>query len=299
MATVEKSYDLESFRKATKSASGRIGYILSGILMLVCGCGPSAVDMCAEARKKFLDGKNMESFHDYSNVIDKYPNHSDAYNGQGNCHVIKGSLVDIQKAVISYTKAIELDQNNDQPYMNRAKCYVVLGKTLEAYDDASKAIELDPSNSAYCVSRGEILRKMQRTDDALKDLNKAIGMDDGYMDYYQHRAYLHKTMDVMDKAADDVDRALKCTKVSHLTNRSLKQVMSEVCCYKGSILDGKGDTKGALEWYSKAMREDEKNARPYLDRGDLYKRHHTWRESEADLAKAKELEEKYPERNDN
>ena len=72
--------------------------------------------------------------------------------------------------------------------------------------------------------------------------------------------------------------------------------MSEVCCAKSKILDGKGDVKGALEWFSKAMREDEKNAEPYKRRSALYERQGKSRESEADLAKAKELEEKYPER---
>ena len=60
---------------------GRYYSILSGILVLVSGCGPSADDLCAEARKRFDDGKIMEAFHDYSKIIDKYPNHSEAYNG--------------------------------------------------------------------------------------------------------------------------------------------------------------------------------------------------------------------------
>jgi len=298
MTIVEKSYNLEDFRKTTKSGSGRIGYILSGILVLVCGCGPSADDLCAEARKKFDDGNIMEAFHDYSKAIDKDPNHSDAYNGQGNCYAHKynqdKSLVHLQNAVNSYTKAIELDRKNKKPYMNRSHGYMELGKSLEAYDDASKAIELDPSDSSIYMSRAGVLYKMNRKDDALKDMNKAISIDDGCMDYYQSRAYLYKTMNMIDKAADDVDRALKCTKVSgHF--KSLKNTMSDVCCYKGDILDAKGDTKGALEWYSKSIRENEKNAEPYRLRSDLYERQGKLRASESDLAKAKELKEKYPE----
>ena len=306
MATVETHSNLEDFRKTTKSVSGLIGYILSGILVLVCGCGPSAYDLCIEAGKKRRDGsltgdvgKIMEAFHDYSKIIDKYPNCSEAYNGQGNCYSYKeskSSLVDLQNAVNSYTKAIELDRKNKGPYMNRADCYVYLGKNLEAYDDASKAIELDPSDSSYYNSRANILYKMNRNDDALKDMNKAISIDDGYMDYYQYRAALYQKMNKIDKAEDDVDRALKCSKVSNYTSVSSKEIMSHICCFKGTILDGKGDIKGALDWFSKAMHEDEENPRPYFLRSDLYKRKGWLRDSESDLAKAKELKEKSPKR---
>lgn len=334
MRTVEKSYNLEDFRKVTKSASGRFGYILSGILVLVCGCGPSADDLCAEAGKKLDDGKIMEAFHDYSKVIDKYPNHAKAYNGQGNCYTAKYDqdkrVVNLQNAVDLFTKSIEFDRTYASPYMNRSQCYVELGKSLEAYNDASKAIDLKPSESDFYsyrslilsmmkldddalkdiskaielkssesglyAMRGELLNKMKRIDDALKDLNKAISMDDGYMDYYGSRIELYLVMDKMDKADDDIDRALNCTKVSSYSNLNLKQEMSNLYASKGYILDGKGDIKGALKWYDKSMREDEKNAHPYTLRSNLYERQGKSRESEADLAKAKELEEKYPER---
>jgi len=334
MRTVEKSYNLEDFRKVTKSASGRIGYILSCILLLVCGCGPSADDLCAEAEKKYLDGKIMEAFHDYSKVIDKYPNHAKGYNGQGNCYTAKYDqdkrVVNLQNAVDLFTKSIEFDRTYASPYMNRSQCYIKLGKSLEAYNDASKAIDLKPSESdfyyfrslilsmmkldddalkdiskaielkssesgLYAV-RGELLDKMKRIDDALKDLNKAISMDDGYMDYYGYRIELYLVMDKMDKADDDIDRALNCTKVSSYSELNLKQTMSNIYCAKGYILDRRDDIKGALEWLSKAMREDDKNAFPYKIRSDLYKRQGKLRESEADLVKAKELKEEYPER---
>ena len=314
MATFETHSNLEDFRKTTKSVSGLIGYILSGILVLVCGCGPSADDMCIEAKKKLLDGKVMEAFHDYSKAIDKDPNSSEAYNGQGNCYYAKSlddiGFIDINNAVSSYTKAIELDRKNKKPYMNRAQCYAKLGKNLEAYDDASKAIELDPRNSVCHAHRANILFKIGRLDDedprntairdAMKDINTAIGMEEGYIDYYRTRYYLYLAKDKLeksdiDKADEDLEMALKCTKISsRFSDRDLKRMISHLCSVKGGDLDNQGDTKGALEWFSKSISENEKYFYPYKLRSLLYKREGKIKESNFDLAKANELKEKFP-----
>ena len=138
---------------------------------------------------------------------------------------------------------------------------------------------------------------MNRTTDALKDLNTAIGMDDDYIDYYYNRSYFYKTLNEIDKAEDDLDRALKCTKVSNTHEGvSLKYIMSRACCLKGEILVLKSDTEGALEWLSKAISENENNPYAHRVRGRLYKSLGKIKESEADLAKMEELEEKYPDR---
>ena len=52
------------------------------------------------------------------------------------------------KAVIVNTKIIELDNNNHEAFINRAKAYSLLEKYKEALADFTKAIELDPNYPA-------------------------------------------------------------------------------------------------------------------------------------------------------
>lgn len=57
------------------------------------------------------------------------------YNNNGEHH----------KAIVAFTKAIELDPNFAPAYSNRGWAYIELGQYEQAIADCTKAIELDPS----------------------------------------------------------------------------------------------------------------------------------------------------------
>ena len=64
-------------------------------------------------------------------------------------YVAEGYLYGVQgendKALASYTKAIQLDSKNIEAYVSRAKTYSVMNKTSEAIADLEKATQLDTS----------------------------------------------------------------------------------------------------------------------------------------------------------
>jgi len=209
------------------------------ITVLVSGCGPSADDLCVEARKKLIDGKVMEAFAEYSRALEKDPKSSEAYNGIGNCYSAKE---DYNKAFESYTKSIELDPSNPKPYTNRSNIYVRRKEYLEAYRDATKAVDLDKSNDVCYAMRSNTLAIMERYDEALVDIDKAIEIAPENADYYDYRANIYLRMKEFDKALEDTNKSDLCTKTSRL-GISLEFAKSKASYKRALVQAIKGDNE--------------------------------------------------------
>jgi Flp pilus assembly protein TadD len=66
--------------------------------------------------------------------------HTDFIN-QGKTYLME---LDLDRAIYSFSKAIEFDQNNVDAYLNRARAYLLNNNADKASADYRKASELDP-----------------------------------------------------------------------------------------------------------------------------------------------------------
>merc|ERR1712156_527017 len=93
---------------------------------------------------------------------------------EGNKHF---KAKDFDKAIESYTKAIELDPEKDEYHSNRANIYLSMEKWSEAELDANKALELGKDNGKEYDRRAQARVGLKRYKSALADFKKAKELD--------------------------------------------------------------------------------------------------------------------------
>ena len=73
---------------------------------------------------------------DYSAIVRKDPESSEALKGRGDCFL---KLGEYQNAIDSYSKAIEKAENPASIYANRARAYMAAGNRNLALEDLAKS----------------------------------------------------------------------------------------------------------------------------------------------------------------
>jgi tetratricopeptide (TPR) repeat protein len=94
----------------------------------------------------------------------------------------KSELKDYQGAIVDYTKAIELNTNYSDAYLNRGDTKTRIQDYQGAIADFSKVIELNPTNSDAYYNRGVSYSKLNKKESACLDLINAeeLGDTDAY-----------------------------------------------------------------------------------------------------------------------
>ncbi|QWR77288.1 tetratricopeptide repeat protein [Candidatus Magnetomonas plexicatena] len=123
---------------------------------------------------------------------------AEAYNHAGNVHYTDG---DYDKAIASYTKAIEMNPLFTVAYVNRADAYAARGNRKRAVADYTKAIELEPDYALAYFNRGLVYLKQERKDKAMADYKTAVELNSDYGDTYLRHMYTHH--DLKDSTAGD------------------------------------------------------------------------------------------------
>jgi tetratricopeptide (TPR) repeat protein len=81
-----------------------------------------------------------------------------------------------EKAIETYTKAIEVDSNYGQPYFNRGSIYADHRELEKALADFSKGLELDPTNPLGYSNRAQVYIELEKPDEALKDIQSLLSV---------------------------------------------------------------------------------------------------------------------------
>jgi len=92
---------------------------------------------------------------------------------EGNRALKEGSL---GMAILKYTEAISLDNNNATFYANRSMAYLKQDNLSAALEDAKKSVEIDVKYSKGYFRCGEALLKLQRLDEAAEAFAKASSL---------------------------------------------------------------------------------------------------------------------------
>ena len=96
---------------------------------------------------------------------------ADAYYKRGDAYDETGEY---DKAITSYSKAIELDPNHALSYYNRGCAYGEIGEYEKAIADFNKTVELDPNDANAYYNRGLAYLKKDEVPKAVRDLEKCI-----------------------------------------------------------------------------------------------------------------------------
>ena len=94
---------------------------------------------------------------------------------------------DYYGAISDFTKAIEIDPNDDISYLNRGVARLRLEKYYDAISDFTKSIEINPNYAKSYFNRGNAKYELDDEAGAISDYTKAIEIDPNYADAYSYR----------------------------------------------------------------------------------------------------------------
>ena len=94
------------------------------------------------------------------------------------------------RAVLAYTRSIELDSSLSNAYGNRGNTYTKIGDYHHAFEDYDKTIQLTPDRAPNYYNRGNAYAQLREYDRALADFTMAIQLAPDYTAAYGNRATL-------------------------------------------------------------------------------------------------------------
>ena len=116
----------------------------------------SATDWLVKGYKLFHAGNLQGAIEAYSKAIELNPNYTDAYVNRGVANDNSGNT---QQAIKDYNNAIELNPQDAMTYNARGLVYYNSGNTQQAIKDYNKAIELNPQDATVYHNRGDAYLK--------------------------------------------------------------------------------------------------------------------------------------------
>ena len=120
---------------------------------------------------------------------------------EGNLQYNKGNLI---ASILSYNKAIELDNKMSDAYMKRADARLSIVDYKGATEDYTKVIELDPKRADAYLNRGMIkIYKKEFTDEAISDFNKVIELNPKSPEAFYNRGVVYFVQNKRAEACQD------------------------------------------------------------------------------------------------
>lgn len=187
------------------------------------------------------------------------------------------------KAIVFYTKAIELSPQLAEAYHRRSVCYSDQKKYDLAIKDLNQYIKLQPNRSRSYLWRAEAHVQRGNYKDALSDINLAIKTSpEKAGEFILYRGDLYLRLKDYKNALADYDALLK-----------LNSLDDTIWLRKGNILMTLADYQGACQAYTKTidLTEDE-GATAYLARAKAFDKLGKTKEAARDREHAAKLQSK-------
>ncbi len=169
---------------------------------------PSSFYFLLRGEAFFKSNKKLDSLSDFNKVIEigsqaNYLSIAHDYVGQ-----IKSGFGDNENAIISYTKAIELNPQNFEAYNNRAKTKSMINDYYGAIDDLEMMIEIN-ENSFYPyyalgIMYGQYLKKYSK---AIFYTKKALEIRPNSGDALHNLGYLQQVKGNVSAACENYKKA--------------------------------------------------------------------------------------------
>ena len=108
-----------------------------------------------------------------------------------------------EEAIAKYTKAIKLNPEMINAYLQRASIYSYLKQYNKAVEDYTVVIKSDNKQVWSYISRGSAYNKLEKYNKALADFNRAINLDPENLEAYNNRGWSKKFLGDKDGACKD------------------------------------------------------------------------------------------------
>ena len=188
---------------------------------------------------------------------------------------------DMQEKKKLYTKAIEVNPDFLDAYINRGLVNNELGEYKESIKDYDKAIELDRKCALAFNNRGYTKFRQKDYEGALADYNKAIILNPKFRMALDNKALLFSTV-CMEDDKDFSEKFYLSLGISEINEGNFTEALKDfdeslkynkdnelVYFYKGIACHSLGKDKEAYENYSKAIKLNKIMTDAYFNRGQL------------------------------
>lgn len=220
---------------------------------------------------------------------------------------------ELEKLLLSDSKAIESDKTNCTLYFERA----LANQTLERFDDAlrdyNEAIRLGHREAQTYNNRGLVNFRLGITDDAMADFDEAISIDPDFAEAYFNRGLLNDSLGKSKEAISDFTKTIELEPRYHTAYKKRAMVYEKIGKYENAIKDlnealeinpnnlmatsirariyaKTGKHEEALRDYNQTIELDPENHWNYNGRGTLYNLIGKVEEAHKDFEKAFELD---------
>jgi len=198
----------------------------------------------------YISGNYKDAIVSFSKAIELNPKDAEHYVTRG---VAYHALGNYTQAINDYSEAVKINPRNAHAYYNRALAYDGLGDNRQALRDYNKAIQLNPRNPDYYVNRGIILMALDNYRQAMKDFDIAIEIDPQDAIAYHNRGINNASLGNFNQAIEDFDKAIE-----------LNPKYSKAYSGRGMAYEQVGNHNQAIENYRIAARLGEKRAQDLL-----------------------------------
>jgi tetratricopeptide (TPR) repeat protein len=116
---------------------------------------------------------------------------------------------DAEKALADFARAIELDNDNVDYRLDKARFQFEHDQVDEALAEVAGIVEKTPDQVSAYLLQVQILRALNRYDEALKSLDKVDELAQGSIVPHEYRGEIYREMGEFDKAIDEFTRVLQ------------------------------------------------------------------------------------------
>ena len=209
-----------------------------------------------KAMSLFKERKYKESIDAFSSVLETEPDNADVYNNMGVAYSCVG---DFEHAEIYYTKALELDPQLAQAYINLSDLYYKAGNIASALGTLQRGSYELEDNLAIAHLLARVYIDDQRWEDAIVELERVLdGEPENYDAYYDLGHVCFET--------GDYEGA-----ISHFENVIEYNANSELLYYSlAQAYEANNEINKAISNYLKAIAVNDKFTLAYKRVGILF-----------------------------
>ncbi len=173
--------------------------------------------------------------------------------------IVHAKMKDFRASVADFNKAIDLNPELVEAWINRGTSYYYLDELSAAESDLRKALQLSPEEGHAYNTLGMIETKRGNLDLAITYVNSALGFEPGDPYFLNNLGYIQLLSGELETARENIDNSIARDPSNAWAYRN-----------KGRYYYIKEQYQDALRLYDRAMREDDFVELIHTFRGDTY-----------------------------
>ena len=141
-----------------------------------------------------------------------------------------------EKALISFDKSIELNNNNAKSHRVKGAAFINLKQYKEAITSLKKAIELSPDDRTAYEYTGIALLNLERYKEALTNFDKSIQLNPHDVDLHKRRGLVLIQLERCEEAIISIDEAIQLSPNDSNTHEYRGAALLNLSRYKEAII---------------------------------------------------------------